>query len=86
MNADGTAAGTRCKKVITKKTGLTQEEAKLRLKRWLVAAKDPKALDASRQRQSHIELGGTSLADFGSTGEWGEFDDEFLNGLIDALD
>ena len=85
VNADGTMAGTRCKKAIAS-AGLTEEEAKLRLKRWLVAAKDPDALGVERQRQSHIALGGPSLAEFSSTGEWGELDGEFLDLQIDALD
>ena len=85
MNADGFAAETRCKKAIAKTPGLTLEEAKLRLKRWLVAGKSWLPLEPMRERQSHIGLGGKTLADFSSTSEWGEFNDEDLNALIDAL-
>ena len=85
VNADGFAADTRCKKAISKTPDLTQAEAKLRLKRWLVAAAHF-PLEPGRERQSHIGLGGKSLAEFASTTEWGDFGDEDLDELLEALD
>ena len=85
VNADGFAADTRCKKAISKTPDLTQAEARLRLKRWLVAAAHF-LLEPGRERQSHIGLGGKSLAEFASTTEWGEFGDEDLDELLEALD
>ena len=72
-NADGHAAGTPCKKVIMKQDGMSEDEAKLRLKRWLMAGAIM-PLTVGRERQSHIKLGGVSLKGLGSDTDWGEFD------------
>ena len=71
-NADGHAAGTPCKKAIKKQDGMSEDEAKLRLKRWLMAG-NTMPLAAGSERQSHIKLGGVGLKGFGSDTDWGAF-------------
>ena len=56
-----------------KQDGMSEDEAKLRLKRWLMAGAIM-PLTVGRERQSHIKLGGVSLKGLGSDTDWGEFD------------
>ena len=85
-NRDGYAAKTPCKKAISigNNPVLSQSEASLRLKRWLVVGQ-MHPLDPDRERQSHIALGGTSLCDLSSETEWGEFPHADLDFMIDKL-
>ena len=66
---------THCKKSITAGGGtLTEEEAVLRLKRWLVQGKLT-ALTAGKERAAHIALGGKQLRDLASdVAGWDELD------------
>ena len=84
VNADGTCSSTPCKKMLTiGKSGISQAEARLRLKRWLVAAAH---LDPARERQSHISFGGQHLSLLDSeTSGWGEIPEADLDELIAGL-
>ena len=58
-NADGTHSGTPCKKWLTLGPGMTDTEAKLRLKRWILVGKlQEHSFDANTQRKCHIAAGG----------------------------
>ena len=66
VNRNGLCDGTLCKKsVYIGQTGLSEDDARLRLNRWLVYATFHD-LDPEQQRQSHIGLGGPQLAHLGS--------------------
>ena len=86
VNADGTVANTPCKKMVTiRKSGISQTEARLRLKRWLVSGSTAR-LDPEQERQSHISLGGMHLSKFDSTTSgWGDIPEEELDNLIAGL-
>ena len=85
-NADGTVKHTPCKKMVTiGKSGLTQEEARLRLKRWLVVGSTGR-LDPERERQSHIGMGGWHLSKFDSVKPgWGEIPESDLDKMIAGM-
>ena len=55
-----------------KQDGMSEDEAKLRLKRWLMAGAIM-PLEGGRERQSHIKLGGVGLKGLGSDTDWGTF-------------
>ena len=87
VNANGKHALTQCKKSLTIGTsGISQEEAALRLKRWLVAGAFGRPLDPECERQSHIALGGTHCTEFrsGSTVGWSQLDAD-IDVLIHTL-
>lgn len=74
-NADGTCVATPCKKSLqVGASGMTEDEARKRLKRWLVLAQFS-PLDPAQQRQSHIAKGGTQLRELASdVCGWSELD------------
>jgi hypothetical protein len=86
VNADGEAGGTPCKKSITiGGSGISLGEARLRLKRWLVAGKFH-ALDPAKERKSHIALGGLHLSHLGGDQpSWSDFPEDDLDALIATL-
>ena len=81
VNLDGTHAHTHCKKSLQAgASGLDEREAKLRLKRWLMAGRFH-TFDAQCERASHVRIGGTHLADLGShVHGWSDLNDD-----LDAL-
>ncbi len=67
------------------KSGLTQMEARLRLKRWLVSGSTGH-LDAAHERQSHIGMGGVHLSLFDTVGSGcGDIPESDLDELIAGL-
>ena len=67
------------------KSGLTEGESRLRLKRWLVSG-SMGTLDPERQRQSHIGMGGQHLVLFDTVGSgWGEVPESDLGDLVAGL-
>ena len=84
-NADGTVYATACKKMVTMgDSGMTHAEARIRLKRWLVAGKTTR-LDPDRERQAHVGLGGLHLRGFASDGGgWGDITEDELDMLLAA--
>ena len=74
-NANGLNAKTPCKKSLQiGQIGITEQEARLRLKRWVVMGKIGK-LKEGLERQSHIACGGTQLSDLASgVCGWSELD------------
>ena len=86
-NSDGYAAKTHCKKAITLgNPPMTEDEARLRLKRWIIAGSVHNLEPKTRERQAHIDMGGKRLDDFGSDGTWGDWGNEDLDVLLDALE
>ena len=77
-NADGTCASTECKKSITiGKAGLSEDECRKRLKRWILVGKFHEAkFDPMRKRSCHIEFGGKQCIDLSSDNStgWSELD------------
>ena len=82
--ASGLATDTPCKKAFTIAAGITEDEARLRLKRWLVAGHTTK-LEVGKERYCHIKLGGQRLCHLGSHTEWGEFGHADLDCIIEGL-
>ena len=83
-NADGTVAKTACKKMVTiGESGMSHAEARIRMKRWLVAGKTTR-LDPDRMRQAHISLGGQHLRNFASGEEdgWDDITEDDLDVLL----
>ena len=79
---------TPCKKTLTFGKGrcapIPEEEAKKRLKRWLVSSHD---LDPECERKSHVQLGGPQMKDFASDAgdpPWSDLDD-VLEAMVDVL-
>ena len=62
-----------CKKMITiGQSGMSADEARQRLKRWLIAGATGHLEDPTMMRQSHIKFGGQQLKHLGSDVEaWG---------------
>ena len=86
-NSDGYAAKTPCKKAITLgNPPMTEDEARLRLKRWIIAGSIHMLEPETRQRQAHIDLGGKRLDDFASGGVWGDWTNEDLDVMLDSLE
>jgi len=86
VNASGLHAGTACKKSLTiGASGISQEEAALRLKRWLMLGKIGFASDPACARQTHVAIGGVHCRDLRSgVCGWSEMDDD-LDVLIANL-
>ncbi len=82
-NSDGTVSTTPCKKMVTiGDSGMSHAEARIRLKRWLVAGRTT-WLDPDRERQAHIGLGGQQLRAFASdAGGWGDIAEADLDMLL----
>jgi len=85
-NASGLYASTACKKSLTiGASGISQEEAALRLKRWLMLGKIGFASDPACARQTHVAIGGVHCRDLRSgVCGWSELDDD-LDVLIATL-
>ena len=79
VNESGHAEKTSCQKAInTKHHAISEAEARIRLKRWLVAGLT-QSLDPAEERQAHIHLGGRGLNDFGTGSTWDEFSEADLD-------
>ena len=64
--------------------GMSHAEARIRLKRWLVAGRTA-WLDPDRERQAHIWLGGQQLRGFASDADgWGDITEDELDLLLTA--
>ena len=87
VHSDGYAAKTPCKKAISLgEPPMTEDEARLRLKRWIMAGSVHHLEPETRQRQAHIDMGGKHLRDFASDGTWGDWTNEDLDAMLEALD
>ena len=86
INRNGKAKHTPCKKAFyfLKGTTITEDEASLRLKRWLVVGK-LHPLDDDQERASHTAIGGRNLRDLASDTDWGAFGHADLDLLIKTL-
>ena len=75
-NANGQFSSTACKKTIhIGKKGITEAEARQRLKRWLILGTvqaDKLARDS--ERQSHVGMGGAGLSELASEKGWADLD------------
>ena len=82
---DADTYGTVCKKALTiGKSGISDEEAVRRLKRWFVAGLQDTDWDAVACRKTHGGLGGMQLRDYGDDTAWGEISDADLAELASA--
>ena len=72
--------------MIGKSGDITLEEARKRLKRWLViGTKFNTEVDPMQERQSHVSFGGNQLKDLASdVAGWSELDDD-LDVLVATL-
>ena len=87
-NANGKCAGTRCKKSLTiGESGITEQEATLRFKRWVVLGHIEKAnFDPQCERQSHVNIGGTQCKDLRTdVCGWSELSEDDLNVIMAAI-
>ena len=65
-------------------SGMSHAEARISLKRWLVAGRTT-WLDPDRERQAHIALGGQQLRSLASdAGGWGDITGDDLDLLLAA--
>ena len=72
-----------CARDLTLIPGLSEEEAKRRLKRWFVAGLADADWDRDRERTQHGKLGGKSLRLFSDDHpEWGDITEPDLDMLI----
>ena len=86
VNTSGVHAGTACKKSLSVGAeGISQEEASLRLKRWLISGKIGFVSDPECARATHVAKGGVQCRDYrtGIAG-WSEMDGD-LDVLIATL-
>ena len=65
-------------------TVVSEDEARLRLKRWLVVG-GVHPLDEDQERQSHIKAGGRNLEELASSTDSGDFGHAELDRLIRGL-
>ncbi len=87
-NADGRCAGTDCKKSLTiGKSDISEQEARLRLKRWIVCGKlEAHRFDPQCHRQCHIRIGGTQCKDLSSdVNGWSELPADDLDVLMETM-
>ena len=87
-NADGRCAGTPCKKNLTiGESGITEQEARLRLKRWIVVGEIHKGqFDPQCIRQSHVHVGGKHCKDLGSdVCGWSDLSEADLDVIIESM-
>jgi hypothetical protein len=75
VNKTGVCANTPCKKSITIGTsGITEDEARKRLKRWIIQG-HIETLDEESARQDHVHRGGVQLRDLASDNAgWADLD------------